>query len=176
MAMIPEFLMGLIQSFGYLGVFASSLLGSATILFPVPSFIIVAAAGAMMNPFLVAVAAALGSAIGELTGYAVGFGGRKLALIRKNKHLQSSFEMMEKWFEASLTTFGRRFRLHLGFVLIFIFAATPLPDDIIGLFCGAVKYDVRKFFLATLAGKFILSLVLAYAGFYGIDFIVKTLA
>jgi membrane protein YqaA with SNARE-associated domain len=119
----------------------------------------VAAAGAMLNPFLVAMMAALGSAIGELTGYAVGMGGSRL--IKKDK----TFRKMNIWFNK-----------HLGFLIIFIFAATPLPDDVVGLFCGAVKYDIKKFFLATLAGKFILSLALAYAGFYGADFIVKMLA
>ena len=58
-----------------------------------------------------------------------------------------------------------------GPAIIFIFALTPLPDDVVGVVCGAIKYDVKKFFLATLAGKIILHVALAYAGLYGIDII-----
>jgi len=67
-----------IQTFEYLGVFIISFLGSASVLFPLPNFLIVFSSGAFLNPFLVAIVAGFGSAIGELTGYGVGYGGQKL--------------------------------------------------------------------------------------------------
>ena len=56
-------------------------------------------------------------------------------------------------------------------MVIFVFAATPLPFDVIGLFCGVVRYPAKKFFIATLIGKIIKYLVIAYAGFYGMGWI-----
>jgi len=37
-------------------------------------------------------------------------------------------------------------------------------------------YDIRKFFVAMLIGKTLLGLALAYAGFYGVDFIADIFA
>jgi membrane protein YqaA with SNARE-associated domain len=156
---------------GYVGVFISSLAGSATVIFPIPSFLFVVAAGVILNPILVGMIAGLGAALGELVGYGVGYaigtGGRK------QKKYKIDFERFRKIFDKNrMTTFGR-LKIN-GFVLILIFAATPLPDDVLGLFCGAVRYDIRKFFLASLIGKIILYMALAYAGFYGADVILSS--
>ncbi|MFH0832513.1 MAG: VTT domain-containing protein, partial [Candidatus Aenigmatarchaeota archaeon] len=139
----------------YLGIFISSLLGSATVIFPLPSFLIVFGAGAALNPFLVGVVAGVGSAIGELIGYCVGYGGKKLLEKRVKMKKIKWFSRAEKWMKKS------------GFIVILIFAMTPLPDDIIGIIAGSIKYDVKKYFIACLIGKIILSLFIAYAGYYG---------
>ena|SRR3989338_2768909 len=158
--MDASFLIGLVVSFGYLGVFLASLIGSASIFLPLPSFLIVTAAGTTLNPILVGIAAGLGSAIGELVGYLIGlgllYGKKRISRKKENKYSK----LVKKWF--------RRKR---GMAIIFIFALTPLPDDIVGIVCGAIKYDVKKFFVATLAGKIILHIALAYAGLYGIEII-----
>src|SRR3989338_2753667 len=159
--MDASFLIGLVISFGYLGIFLASLIGSASIFLPLPSFLIVTAAGTTLNPVLVGVAAGLGAAIGELVGYLIWIGllyGKKR--ISKKKKENKYSKIVKKWFAKKR-----------GAAIIFIFAITPLPDDIIGIVCGAIKYDVKKFFAATLAGKIILHIVLAYAGLYGIEII-----
>ena len=106
------------------------------------------------------IVAGLGSAIGELVGYLIGlgllYGKKKISRKKENKYSK----LVKKWF--------RRKR---GMAIIFIFALTPLPDDIVGIVCGAIKYDVKKFFVATLAGKIILHIALAYAGLNGIEII-----
>ncbi|MBI2580031.1 MAG: VTT domain-containing protein [Candidatus Aenigmarchaeota archaeon] len=161
--MVADLLIGLVTSFGYLGVFASSLIGSATIILPVPSFFIVIFAGTVLNPVAVGIIGGLGGAIGEMTGYLAGYGGRMLADKKSKKP--------KKW----LRNVEELFKKYGGMPVIFIFAATPLPDDIIGIFCGAIKYSPKKFFIATLAGKIVLYIFLAYAGFYGWDFVSKYL-
>ncbi|MBM3304043.1 MAG: VTT domain-containing protein, partial [Candidatus Aenigmarchaeota archaeon] len=142
----------LVKDWGYLGIFAISLLSSASIILPLPSFALVFAAGAMLNPLLVGLAAGFGCAIGELTGYAVGFGGKQ-ALNRKYRKL---LERTEKWVEK-----------HGFFAVVVLFAATPLPDDITGIIAGALNYNIKKFFIASLTGKLALNLALAFGGFYG---------
>jgi membrane protein DedA with SNARE-associated domain len=78
----------------------------------------------------------------------LGYGGRKL-LKEKNKWLK----VAESWFKKN------------GFITIFIFALTPLPDDVVGIIGGMAKYDIRKFFIASLLGKIILSLAISYLGY-----------
>ncbi|MCX6815956.1 MAG: VTT domain-containing protein [Candidatus Aenigmarchaeota archaeon] len=163
--MIEAFLLSLVTNFGYLGVFLASLIGSAATFVPLPSFLIVITAGSVLNPAVVGVVAGVGAALGELVGYGVGLGFfysekkffKKKKLSKKEKGWT---KIIEKWFNRKL-----------GMLVIFIFAVTPLPDKIVGVFCGAIKYDIKKFLFAMLVGKIVLHLILAYIGFYGIHFI-----
>jgi membrane protein DedA with SNARE-associated domain len=149
-----------VADWGYLGIFAVSLLSSATIILPAPYFAFVFAAGAVLNPVFVGIAGGLGSAIGEFTGYAIGLGGRQ-AIRRKH----------EKWLGRAEGWAER----HGLFAVILIFAATPLPDDIVGILAGALGYGAKKFFVASLIGKLILNLALAFGGFYGMAFVLDAL-
>ena len=78
---LPQFVIwakGIIENFGYLGVFFINFIGCATILFPLPAAPLVFIFGAVLNPLFVAIFAALGATLGELTGYGIGFGGKKI--------------------------------------------------------------------------------------------------
>ncbi len=154
-AAFPAWAQGFVAATGYLGIFLVSLIGSASIILPVPFIIAVFSAGAFLNPLLVGLSAGLGAAIGELSGYGVGYGAQ--TLITKHKKW---FALAERWF-----------RKHGSFFVIFIFAATPLPFDVVGLMSGAMKYPIKKFFIATLFGKIVANLIVAYAGFYSISWI-----
>ncbi|MBN1896771.1 MAG: VTT domain-containing protein [Candidatus Aenigmarchaeota archaeon] len=143
---------GLIGAFGYVGVFVVSMLSSASIFLPLSGFLFIIAAAPFLNPLAVGVIAGAGSAIGEMTGYAIGKGSHK-ALKRKDvKWLNRG----EKWFHEKR-----------GFLFIVIFAATPLPDDVTGILGGMFRYDWKKFLLASFIGKSLLNLLLALSGFYG---------
>ncbi len=159
--MVLDFFMSLLENYGYLGIFMVNLIANLTIIFPLPSSILVFGAGAVLNPFLVGLFAALGSAIGEFSGYALGLGGRKV-IERKWK----------KWVERAETWFQK----YGAFWIIIFFAATPFPDDIVGVLSGTLRYPFKKFFIACFIGKLILNLVLAYAGFYGINWILGVLS
>ena len=50
---------------GYLGVFLASFVGSATLSLPTPVSPVVSAAGAVLNPWFVALVAATGATIGD---------------------------------------------------------------------------------------------------------------
>jgi membrane protein YqaA with SNARE-associated domain len=147
-------------TWGYLGIFLVNLIGSATVIFPIPAFIVVFLFGAVLNPLLVGVSAGVGAALGEMTGYAVGLGGKKVIEKKYEKLLKDANRWMEKY---------------KAFIIITVFAATPLPDDILGILCGAIKYDIRKFFFASLIGKLILNISLAYAGYWGAQWVLSFL-
>ena len=155
-AQFVEWSNAIVLSMGYIGVFLVSFIGSASIIFPIPSFALIFALGAIMNPWIVGIVAGIGSALGELTGYLLGKGGGKIIEKKYKKHI----EKYRKWF--------RKDRM---FLIIALFAATPLPDDIVGIVCGVFNYNLKKFFLASLIGKIILNTALALGGFYGIGFV-----
>lgn len=155
-AQVPKWANYLVETMGYLGIFFVSFIGSATIVLPLPSFLVVFVMGAIMNPWFVALSAAAGNAVGELTGYGLGKGGGKL-IERRYKDFVDKYR---EWFKRDKT-----------FLLVTLFAATPLPDDVVGVVCGLFNYDLKKFLLASFIGKFLLNLALAWGGFYGIRWV-----
>ena len=64
---------------GYLGLFFLCFLANATVLLPSPSLLIAASCALILNPWAVALTAALGSSLSELVGYAFGTSGRDLS-------------------------------------------------------------------------------------------------
>ncbi len=53
-----------------------------------------------------------------------------------------------------------------GAVAAFVAAATPIPDDVIFVPLGLAKYNPKKFFVATLTGKIVLSYVIVFISHY----------
>ena len=134
-------------SLGYFGVFLVTTLGNATLFLPVPGLAAVFAAGAFLNPIGVALAAGLGSAIGETVGYVIGVGGGEMATNTQ------WYPRIERWFK------------RYGGVAIFGLALIPNPVfDMVGLVAGVAHYPVSKFILATFLGKTLRSLILAWLG------------
>ncbi len=120
---------------------------------PLPIFsteVVVFLAGGLANPLLVGLVAGLATSIGEMTTYAIGRGGEKMIRRkgREGRRYKQAIELFEKY----------------GFVAVVVFAFTPLPMDVIGLIGGGLKYDYKKFFLATLIGKIPRNIIIAYAG------------
>jgi len=138
---------GELRHLGYFGVFLISLVSSATVFVPLPGFAVVFAMGAFLNPLLVGIAAGVGSGIGEITGYLVGFAGHDAAMGTKlfRRHKRE----IEKY----------------GPLAIFALAFVPNPAfDVAGIAAGAIKMPIWKFALATIAGKTLRFILLAYAG------------
>ena len=147
---ILEFFSYLIGNFGYIGVFLVSIISNASIIFPVPAFIIVTATGFFLNPWLVGLFAGIGGGIGEVTAYYLGYGGNYVIEEKLNK----SLDEIEKW---------ARKQKWMG-LAVFIFAATPLADDIVGIACGIVQYPVKKFLIYQILGKIVFYTALALFG------------
>jgi uncharacterized membrane protein YdjX (TVP38/TMEM64 family) len=135
--------------YGYLGAFLISLVGNATVILPVPTFMLVFAFGASFNPFFVGITSALGGTIGEMTCYLLGFSGR--GVVENRELYDRAMRWLQRW----------------GALTVFVFAATPSPFDVMGIVAGLLRYPFWKFFIATLFGKTIKYIVLALAGAWG---------
>jgi membrane protein DedA with SNARE-associated domain len=138
-------------SYGYIGAFLISFLGNLTIFIPVPFAFFIIALGATLNPFLVGVACGLGSTLGKLLAYLVGWAGRKLIDERYGSRLESAKSLIRRY----------------GAVMVFLFALLPLPDDLIMIPMGMLRYSFVNFLIATLIGKLVMGLILAYSGHFG---------
>jgi membrane protein DedA with SNARE-associated domain len=140
-----------LASFGYIGIFALSILANATIILPAPGVAFVFGMGAIFNPFFVALAAGAGAAIGELSGYLAGYSGQ--AIMQRTRYEQQLEGLMRKY----------------GGWIIMLFAFVPNPFfDLAGMIAGASKMPLWKFWLFCWIGKTLKMLLFAYAGSFSI--------
>ena len=141
-----------VETLGYPAVFLVSLVGNATLLFPVPALLVVCTGGLLLNPLLVGMTGGTGQALGEMTGYLAGFGGQ--GLMTQNR----IFTRVQPWMQKR------------GWIVVVVFAIIPNPIfDFIGLAAGASRMPVWKFLAAATVGKTIRSVALAYGCNYGYD-------
>jgi membrane protein DedA with SNARE-associated domain len=152
---IPDWMQPLLQ-YGYLGIFFISLLGAMSIFVPIPYTIVIFILGGLQDavgnwifePVWIAVAAGVGAAIGEFSGYLIGFGGRKVIGDKYKKKMDFLTKLFKKF----------------GPIAIFVFALTPLPDDLLFIPLGIMRYGIIQAFIPALLGKFFSNLIIAYSG------------
>jgi len=142
------------QEYGYLGIFIISIISSASIVLPVPSWILVATLGGILNPVLVGIVSGIGGTIGEMTGYLLGYGGR---LAIDNVPLYNRMvSWMKRW----------------GSVTIFVLALIPNPlFDVAGAAAGLLRFPIWKFILFGAAGRIPKNIFFAYLGVWGLHFL-----
>jgi len=145
----------LCMQYGYLGIFVISLAGAMSIIVPVPDTIVVftlaglkIGGGWVFAPLLIAFAATLGGAIGEVSGYLLGLSSKKVITGKYKKNVDFLVKVFDKF----------------GAIAIFAFALTPLPDDMVFIPLGASRYNPIKAFAPALTGKLLLSIAVAYGG------------
>lgn len=148
MADIGSILNALAYEYGYLGVLFASLLGSVVPFLPVPYLIIVVVLSGRLDPLLLGVAAGLGGALGKASSYFLGRAGYSLTGGGTRKNLD----------------FLGRFVGKYGALGVFLFAVTPLPDDIYLVPLGMLKFPFWRFMAANTLGKILLSVAVAYLG------------
>jgi membrane protein DedA with SNARE-associated domain len=153
--LFEEWMKDFALQFGYLGVFVISFVGSISVIFPIPYTIVIFFLGSILDPFFVAISGGLGAALGEFSGYALGYYGRAVI----NKERQRKMGYIVKLFDK------------YGPAAIFLFALTPLPDDLLFIPLGVMRYPLVKAFIPSLLGKTLMTLILAYSGQQSIELI-----
>ncbi|MEM0380024.1 MAG: VTT domain-containing protein [Desulfurococcaceae archaeon] len=140
----------LLYRYGLVGIFIVSLISNAIPYFTVPYLLVIALYSSLVKnvylKILIVIFSALGASFGKIIVYLIGFGFRKIVSEESRKNL----EFFSKHFVKST------------FITIFIFASLPLPDDVVFIPIGVMKYDLRKYFLALLLGKLIVSSIAVY--------------
>jgi len=133
----------------YASVFIATMLANMTIIAPVPFAVaIMATAAEQFNPLMVALFAALGGTLGEMSGYLAGRWGRKIAIPESIIGTQKIEGWVKKY----------------GPWAIMVLAFQPIvPFDVGGLVAGAARMPVAVFLPSLFAGKFPKYILLAYA-------------
>jgi membrane protein YqaA with SNARE-associated domain len=143
-------------SYGYLGLFAISVIGNATVLLPMPSLVATFITGAVLNPWLVGIVSGAGMAVGELSGYLAGYGGGAIVEAKDRDRYRQLESRMRRY----------------GGLTIFVLSAIPNPIfDLAGIAAGALHYPVWRFLLFCFLGKTVKGLVLAFVGAQSVEWI-----
>ncbi len=146
-----------LTTYGYIGLFLVTFISAASVILPMPGLAAIIGGGAFLDPVLgvpaplaVGVVAGLGEALGEFTGYAMGFGSSAIVQERR------AYRTVESWMNRN------------GFVTLLLLSAIPNPVfDVAGLAAGAVRMPMRRFFVATLTGKTVKNVYAASGGLAG---------
>ena len=143
---------------GYLGLALVSFLGSLIPFVPIPSFILLVtmSVGDQFDIHILAILAAVTATLAKQIIFYLSYGGRKIISDKTKKRMLPFQRLVKKY----------------GAAAAFFAAATPMPDDIIFIPLGLAKYNAKRFFVATLAGKIVLSYIIVFISHYiGLSFV-----
>lgn len=144
-----DWLFTLFDTFGYLGVFTASFVGSIIVFVPVPYFpvLVAAALSEQLDPNLISLVSAVGVLLAKMIIFYASYYGRR---VLSDKTKQRMFPLQKV-----LRRYG-------GFGA-FIVALTPIPDDVVYIPLGLARYSPWKFAIATFTGKFILNEIIVWS-------------
>ena len=139
---------------GYAGVAVTALIASGGLVIPMPALATACTAGALLNPWMVALIAGTAEGLGELTGYFLGYSGRGI-LNQGRLYLR-----LEAWM------------VRRGWLVLFLVALVPNPIfDVVGITAGALRYPVWRFLGLVWTGKTLKFGAIAYACTYSVSWL-----
>lgn len=135
-----------IGELGYAGIFILCLLSNLTVFLPASSLMVVVSYSQVLSPAFVCGVGALGTTLGELSGYMLG---------------NAMGNLSGKW-EKIIDRISKKIKN--VYLLVFIFALIPLPFfDFLGVYAGGKKIKLPFFIIACYLGKFLKMLFYAVA-------------
>ncbi len=137
---------------GYIGLTLVSFFGSLIPFVPLQSFLLLAtmSVGDQFDLHIIALISAFTATGAKIIVFSVSYGGRRIIGEKSRKRMRPFERLVKKY----------------GAAAAFFAAATPMPDDLIYVPLGLAKYNPKRFIVATLAGKIVLSYVIVFASHY----------
>lgn len=143
---------GFVDAYGDLGVLLVALIGNMIPYSTVPYLVLIAAYATRFDSagkyIAITLAGALGAALGKVVVYMMGRAARRKISAETRENL-----------EVFVGAFKRS-----AFLAVFLFAALPLPDDIVYVPMGVAGYSLKHFFAAVFLGKTIITGFSVFAG------------
>ena len=148
---------------GYLILALVNFFGSLIPFVSLPGFLLLAtmSVGNEYDLHILALLSAITATAAKQMIFFVSFSGRKIMSEKTRKRMRPFERLVKKY----------------GAAAAFVAAATPMPDDIIFIPLGLAKSNSKRFFVATLTGKIVLSYIIVLISHYiGLSFIEPFLA
>ena len=147
----------IMNTYGYLGLFGASFLGSLLLFVPMPYFflVVIASTSSNFDPTIIGIVSAIGATTAKVIIFQLSYTGSKLMSESAENRLKPFMRLVSKY----------------GGIAAFLAAITPLPDDLIYIPLGLARYGRMKFILFTLAGKIIFTMSIAWGVRLSIDYV-----
>ncbi|MHA1124495.1 MAG: VTT domain-containing protein [Candidatus Heimdallarchaeota archaeon] len=131
----------------FLGIFVISIFGNFTIIFPVPYTLAIVTVATRVgiewwHILIMGIFAGAGASIGETSAWLLGKASKNVI----EGSMEKQVSRAQNWIDKGLAPF-----------IIFLFAATPLPDDAILVFIGLLGYSLWKTIIWCFFGKIVLT-------------------
>ncbi|RLF16023.1 MAG: hypothetical protein DRJ97_02240 [Thermoprotei archaeon] len=140
---VVEFIYELLLKYGYLGAFLSAFLSHLVPFIAIPYLAMVwllVVTVPSLNPLLIGVLSGLGAGLGKISSYYIGAGGYRVVSENRRKELEALRGLVKDY----------------AALLAFLASATPLPDDVVLIAIGMIRYPLWKYLVSTVAGKIVL--------------------
>jgi membrane protein DedA with SNARE-associated domain len=155
---VVQFALNILDQAGYLGIFFLMVLESATL--PVPSEVVLPLVGYLVFQgqiefWLAVIVASIGSIVGTLIDFAIGYYLGRPAILRYGKVIRLSEKHLittEKWF----TKYGP--------IVVLLARFVPLIRTLVAFPAGVAKMNLAKFIAYSFVGIFVWDAVLIYLG------------
>lgn len=159
---LASYIIHLIQTTGYLGIFGLMTLES--VLIPIPSEVTMPFSGflvsqGVLNFWLVVIVASVANLVGSLIAYYIGYFLEEAVLVNLIKKYGKFILVTPKDYDDAKHWFTK-----YGDKIVFISRLLPAVRTVISLPAGVFQMNIKKFILYTLVGSFIWSVVLTYVG------------
>ncbi|MFH1087983.1 MAG: VTT domain-containing protein [Chloroflexota bacterium] len=151
--------------YGYPGVFVVSFVAGGSVPVPLPYIVVVFTLGAVLKPALVGAVSGLGCAVGHLVVYLTGFAGRSLMFSLPDE------SRLRRIYDRMLSGADKRGSL-------FVFAMTAILNPFVlpmTIALSSLRFPTWKFFLMSWLGNTVKSMMIAYAGYYGLGHLLSAL-
>ena len=147
----------IMNTYGYLGLFGASFLGSLLLFVPMPYFflVVIASTSSNFDPTIIGIVSAIGATTAKVIIFQLSYTGSKLMSESAENRLKPFMRLVSKY----------------GGIAAFLAAITPLPDDLVYIPLGLARYGRMKFILFTLAGKIIFTMSIAWGVRLSIDYV-----
>ena len=152
--MILQIIQDFLYNYGYISLFVSALLAASLI--PLSPEILIAVMFQTHNFFGILIVATVGSFLGSVTTYFLGYWGvhkisNRFQIIRPDKY-EKGLKLFEKY----------------GAWLL-LFTSIPIIGDVFPFVAGAVRYDIKRFSILIIIGKLIRFTIVLLLCHWGYD-------
>ncbi len=151
-------MISLVEKSGYTGVFVLMVMGTATL--PIPSEVVLPVAGYLvflgqLNYWVVLIVSSIGSLIGTMIDYWVGYYLGRAAILRYGRFVrlnENHLKTTEKWFAK------------YGEATVFLTRFVPLIRTLVAFPAGIAEMKLWKFVSFSIVGLFVYNAILIYLG------------
>ena len=151
---IEDFFLSAPRDLLWLSMIMLGFIGASSVIVPIPytGIVFIISSIPNVNILEIAIFVGIGSALGEITGWFLGYAVHGLVPRTYHNRIRAFLK------------FVKAKGIWAVYLLLFIFALTPLPDDAIFIALGMIRFSLIKALIPCIAGKILALYLIATAG------------